>query len=107
MIDAGLPIVQCLDILGAQTDNKAFRKAIRSVKDDVEAGSTLRRRAAQAPEVFDDLYTNMVAAGEVGGILDTILHRLARYMEKAVELKSKIKGAMIYPACIVTRRRRS
>jgi type IV pilus assembly protein PilC len=101
MIDAGLPIVQCLQILGAQTDSAAFRKVITAVKDDVESGTTLAEAIRKHPKVFSDLYTSMVQAGEVGGILDTILVRLANYLEKAVKLKSKIKGAMIYPACIV------
>ena len=101
MIDAGLPLVQCLDILGSQTDNKAFRGVIREVKEEVEAGATFASALKKHPKVFSDLYANMVAAGEVGGILDTILNRLAAYMEKIVKLKSKIKGAMIYPACII------
>jgi type IV pilus assembly protein PilC len=101
MIDAGLPLVQCLDILQAQTDNKHFRASIRDVKEQVEAGATFASALKRHPKVFSDLYCNMVAAGEVGGILDTILNRLAAYMEKIVKLKSKIKGAMIYPACII------
>jgi type IV pilus assembly protein PilC len=102
MIDAGLPIVQCLDILGAQTDNKKFRGIIRSLKDDVESGSTFTEALRKHPKVFDDLFTNMISAGEIGGILDTILQRLSVYMEKAMKLKAKIKGAMIYPATIIT-----
>jgi type IV pilus assembly protein PilC len=101
MIDAGLPIVQCLQILAAQTDSKPFRKVITSVKDDVESGTTLAEAIGKHARVFSTLYTSMVQAGEVGGILDTILVRLANYLEKAVKLKSKIKGAMIYPASIV------
>ena len=101
MIDAGLPIVQCLQILAAQTDSKPFRKVITGVKDDVESGTTLAEAIRKHGKVFSDLYTSMVQAGEVGGILDTILVRLANYLEKAVKLKSKIKGAMIYPASIV------
>ncbi len=101
MIDAGLPLVQCLEILSAQSDNKAFAKAIRDVKEQVESGSTFAASLKRHPKIFTDLYSNMVAAGEVGGILDTILTRLAAYMEKIVKLKSKIKGAMIYPACII------
>jgi type IV pilus assembly protein PilC len=101
MIDAGLPLVQCLDILSQQSDNKMLRKTIRGVKEEVEAGSTFAAALKKHPKVFSDLYCNMVAAGEVGGILDTILNRLASYMEKIVRLKSKIKGAMIYPACII------
>jgi type IV pilus assembly protein PilC len=102
MIDAGLPIVQCLDVLGTQSPNKKLRAVIRQVKDEVEAGSTFTDALRKHPKLFDDLYVNMVAAGEVAGILDTILHRLAGYTEKAMKLKSKIKGAMIYPATIVT-----
>jgi type IV pilus assembly protein PilC len=102
MIDAGLLLVQCLEILAAQTDNKVFAKAIRDVKEQVEAGSTFAASLKRHPKVFSDLYANMVAAGEVGGILDTILNRLASYMEKIVKLKAKIKGAMIYPACIIS-----
>ena len=101
MIDAGLPIVQCLDILAAQSDNRHFRGVIRNIKENVEAGSTFAAALKKHPKVFNDLYSNMVAAGEVGGILDAILTRLAAYMEKIVKLKSKIKGAMIYPACII------
>jgi type IV pilus assembly protein PilC len=102
MIDAGLPIVQCLDILGQQSDNKKFRKVITQVKEEVESGSTFTDALRKHGKLFDDLYVNMVAAGEVGGILDTILHRLALYMEKAMKLIAKIKGAMIYPVTIVT-----
>ncbi len=101
MIDAGLPIVQCLQILAQQTDSKPFRKVISGVKDDVESGTTLAEAIRKQGKVFSDLYTSMVQAGEVGGILDTILVRLANYLEKAAKLKSKIKGAMIYPSCIV------
>jgi type IV pilus assembly protein PilC len=101
MIDAGLPIVQCLAILAAQTDSKPLRRAIGTVKDDVESGTTLAEAMGKHGKIFTDLYTCMVQAGEVGGILDTILIRLATYLEKAVKLKSKIKGAMIYPSCIV------
>jgi type IV pilus assembly protein PilC len=101
MIDAGLPILQCLQILGAQTDSKPFRKIINAVKDDVESGATLAESMAKHPDAFTDLYTSLVRAGEIGGILDTILVRLSTYLEKAARLKSKIKGAMIYPACIV------
>jgi type IV pilus assembly protein PilC len=102
MIDAGLPIVQCLDVLRTQSPNKKLRGVITQVKDEVEAGSTFTDALRKHPKHFDDLYVNMVAAGEVAGILDTILHRLAGYTEKAMKLKSKIKGAMIYPATIVT-----
>jgi type IV pilus assembly protein PilC len=102
MIDAGLPIVQALDVLAEQSTNKTFAKAIKRIKQDVEGGETFTTSLAKHPKIFDDLYTNMVSAGEIGGILDTILARLAGYMEKAVKLKAKIKGAMIYPASIVT-----
>jgi len=102
MIDAGLPIVQCLDILAAQTDNKKFRGIIRQLKDDVESGSTFTEALKKHPKIFDDLFVNMISAGEIGGILDNILQRLSQYMEKAMKLKAKIKGAMIYPATIIT-----
>jgi type IV pilus assembly protein PilC len=102
MIDAGLPIVQCLDVLAAQSPSKKLRGIVRQLKEEVEAGSTFTDALRKHPKLFDDLFVNMVAAGEVGGILDSILHRLAGYMEKAMRLKSKIKGAMIYPATIVT-----
>ncbi|MCK6555990.1 type II secretion system F family protein [Candidatus Binatia bacterium] len=102
MIDAGLPIVQCLDVLAQQSPNKKLRNVIRELKEQVEAGSTFTDALRKHPKLFDDLYVNMCAAGEVGGILDNILNRLASYMEKAMKLKSKIKGAMIYPATIIT-----
>ncbi len=101
MIDAGLPIMQCLQTLADQTDSKPFRKIILQMKDDVEAGGTLADACRKHPKVFSDLYTSMVQAGEVAGILDTILVRLANYLEKSAKLKSKIKGALIYPSCIV------
>ncbi|MET0152285.1 MAG: type II secretion system F family protein [Candidatus Binatia bacterium] len=102
MIDAGLPIVQCLDILQAQATVKPMRRAIQQIKDDVEAGASFNEALRKHPKLFDELYINMVAAGEVGGILDNIMNRLAVYMEKAARLRAKIKGAMIYPASIVT-----
>jgi type IV pilus assembly protein PilC len=102
MIDAGLPIVQCLDILQAQATVKPLRRAIQQIKDDVEAGASFNEALRKHPKLFDELYINMVAAGEVGGILDNIMNRLAIYMEKAARLRAKIKGAMIYPASIVT-----
>lgn len=102
MIDAGLPIVQSLDVLAQQSPNKKLRKVIRELKEQVEAGSTFTDALRKHPKLFDDLYVNMCAAGEVGGILDNILNRLAGYMEKAMKLMSKIKGAMIYPATIIT-----
>jgi type IV pilus assembly protein PilC len=101
MIDAGLPIVQSLDILSQQTDNKAFRDALRTIKQDVEGGLTLAECLRKYPKAFDDLYVNMVAAGEAGGVLTTILNRIAIFMEKSAKLKKKVKGAMIYPATII------
>ncbi len=102
MIDAGLPLVQCLDILSSQTENKIFAKVIAAVKQDVEGGSTYADALRKHPNIFSDLYVNMVEAGEVGGILDTILNRLAGYIEKAMKLKKKVKGAMVYPATVVS-----
>jgi len=102
MIDAGMPLVQILDILSTQSENKAFRKQIRDVKESVEAGSTLSDALRLYPKTWDDLYTNMVQAGEIGGILDTILQRLSLYMEKMMSLKRKIKSAMIYPITIIS-----
>jgi type IV pilus assembly protein PilC len=102
MIDAGMPLVQILDILASQSDNKTFARQVREVKESVEAGSTLSDALRKFPKTFDDLYVNMVQAGEIGGILDTILGRLSIYMEKMMSLKRKIKGAMIYPATIIS-----
>ncbi len=101
MIDAGLPLVQCLEILGSQQANVHFQKVIMAVKNDVESGSTLADALGKHPKVFDDLYVNLVAAGEVGGILDTILNRLATYMEKNLKLIRQVKGAMIYPSVVM------
>jgi type IV pilus assembly protein PilC len=101
MIDAGLPLVQCLDILGTQSENKTFKKIILETKADVESGATFSDALRKHPMAFDRLYVNLVAAGEVGGILDTILNRLAAYMEKAEALKRKVKSAMVYPASVV------
>ncbi|HEY6096959.1 MAG TPA: type II secretion system F family protein [Candidatus Deferrimicrobium sp.] len=101
MIDAGLPLVQCLDILGNQQPNAAFKTVIMKVKEDVESGSTFADALGKHPKVFDNLYVNLVAAGEVGGILDTILARLAAYIEKALKLSKQIKGAMVYPSTIL------
>ena len=101
MIDAGLPLVQCLDILGKQQDNKTFKQILLKVKEDVESGSTFADALKKHPKAFGELYVNLVAAGEVGGILDTILNRLAVYIEKALKLKKKVKSAMTYPATIV------
>lgn len=97
MIDAGLPIIQCLDILHNQQNNATFKKILRQIKESVEGGSTLAEALKKFPRQFDDLFVNMVAAGEAGGILDAILRRLASYMEKAARLKAKVKGAMTYP----------
>ncbi len=102
MIDAGLPIIQCLEILRDQTTNKAFRKILRRVKDDVEAGATFSDALKKHPKVFDELFVNLVAAGEAGGILDVTLARLAAYLEKVAALKKKVKGAMTYPAIVVS-----
>ena len=102
MIDAGLPLVQALDILSKQTENKALARVINEVKTDVESGATYADALKKHPKMFSDLYANMVAAGEAGGILDTILNRLAQYIEKAMKLKRKIRGAMIYPAVIIS-----
>jgi type IV pilus assembly protein PilC len=101
MIDAGLPLVQCLDILAAQTPNKVFARILSQVKGQVEQGSTFSDALRKHPRVFDDLYVNLVAAGEVGGILDTILNRLAVYIEKAVKLRGQIKSALFYPVGIM------
>jgi len=101
MIDAGLPLVQCLDILGTQTENKALSKVVVQVRSDVESGATFAEALKKHPKAFDNLYVNMVAAGEAGGILDTILQRLAVYMEKFAKIKRQIKSAMIYPAVIL------
>jgi len=101
MIDAGLPLVQCLEILAQQTENKTLAKVINETRMEVEAGATYADALRKHPKVFDDLYVNMVAAGEAGGILDVIQQRLAKHMEKSIRLKKKIKGAMIYPASIV------
>lgn len=101
MIDAGLPIVQALDLLAQQTENKIFSGVIATLKHDVESGLAFAESLAKHPTVFDELYTNMVSAGELGGMLDTILVRLAAYMEKAVKLRAKIKSAMIYPISVI------
>jgi type IV pilus assembly protein PilC len=102
MIDAGLPLVQCLEILAANQENQAFQKTLTGVRTTVEGGSTLANAMRQYPNVFDDLTTNMIEAGETGGILDIILQRLAIYVEKAVRLKSAVKSALIYPVAVVT-----
>src|SRR5260370_17603295 len=102
MIDAGLPLVQCLEILAANQENQAFQKCLTAVRTTVEGGSTLSNAMRQHPKIFDDLTTNMIEAGETGGILDTILQRLAAYVEKNVKLKSAIKSTLIYPASLIT-----
>jgi type IV pilus assembly protein PilC len=101
MIDAGLPLVQCLDILGSQEEDKNFSAVILATRSDVESGASLADAMKKHPKAFDALFTNMVAAGEAGGILDTILKRLATYIEKAVKLKSQVKSAMVYPVAVI------
>ena len=101
MYNAGIPIVQSLDIMSKQTENKSFREVIGQVKSDVESGVTLADAMKKHPRAFDDLYVNLVAAGEAGGVLDAVLQRLAVYIEKAMKLKRKVKGAMIYPAIVM------
>ncbi|MFH1350940.1 MAG: type II secretion system F family protein [Pseudomonadota bacterium] len=101
MIDAGLPLVQGLTILSDQAENKSFKNVLKGINKDVESGSTLAEAMKKHPKVFDDLFVNLIAAGEVGGILDTILRRLSTYIEKAQKLRSKIKGAMTYPLVVV------
>ncbi|MCD4749760.1 MAG: type II secretion system F family protein [Thermoanaerobaculales bacterium] len=101
MIDAGLPLVQCLEILGQQQENKAFQKVLLQIRQDVESGSSLAEAMRKHPQAFDNLYVNMVGAGEAGGILDTILQRLAAYIEKAVKLNSQVRSALVYPAAVI------
>ncbi len=101
MIDAGLPLVQCLDILGTQEEDKNFGAVILATRSDVEAGMSLADAMKRYPKVFDPLFTNMIAAGEAGGILDTILKRLSTYIEKAVKLQAQVKSAMVYPVAII------
>src|SRR5207249_536087 len=101
MIDAGLPLVQCLDILGNQEEDKNFAEVILQTRSAVEGGAALADAMRRFPNSFDNLYTNMIAAGEAGGILDTILKRLAVYIEKAVKLKGQVKGAMVYPVAVI------
>jgi type IV pilus assembly protein PilC len=101
MIDAGLPLVQCLEILAANQENQLFQATLTQVRQTVEGGATLANALRQHPKVFDDLSTNMIEAGETGGILDTILQRLATYVEKAVKLKAAFKSAMIYPSAVI------
>lgn len=101
MIDAGLPLVQCLEILAGQQQNKVFQAVLNAVRSDVESGATLADALRKHPKIFDDLYSNMVAAGEAGGILDTILQRLSVYIEKIVKLKAAVRGALIYPIAVL------
>jgi type IV pilus assembly protein PilC len=102
MIDAGLPLVQCLEILAANQENPAFQKCLNGVRGRVESGSTLANAMREYPKVFDDLSTNMIEAGETGGILDTILQRISSYVEKAVKLRSAVKSAWIYPVSVIS-----
>src|SRR5512135_523908 len=102
MIDAGLPLVQCLEILAANQENPTFQKTLTGVRTTVEGGATLANAMRQYPKVFDDLTTNMMDAGETGGILDIILQRLATYVEKAVKLRAAVKSALIYPVAVVS-----
>src|ERR1043166_1760895 len=102
MIDAGLPLVQCIEILGGQQENKNFKRALIAIRQDVESGSSLADAMRKHPKIFNDLFTNMVAAGEAGGILDTILQRLSQYIEKSVKLNSQVKSAMIYPVAVIS-----
>lgn len=101
MIDAGLPIVQCLEIMIGQQENPAFKDVLKEVKEDVETGATLADAMRKHPKAFDELFVNLIAAGEVGGILDTILLRLATYLEKIMKLKAKVKGALMYPSIVM------
>lgn len=102
MIDAGLPLVQCLEILASQQDNPTFKKVLFEVKADVEGGSTFAEALSKHPKCFDELFVSLIEAGEIGGILDTILNRLAIFLEKSIKLKRQIKGALIYPAAIIS-----
>ncbi|MGP8155147.1 MAG: type II secretion system F family protein [Smithella sp.] len=101
MINAGLPLIQCLDLLAQQEQDKSFSKIIRSIKEDIEGGTSLTNALKKYPKIFDELFVNLIAAGEAGGILDVILERLSNYMEKAMKLKSRVKGAMTYPAAVL------
>ncbi|ABC76159.1 type II secretion system F family protein [Syntrophus aciditrophicus] len=101
MINSGLPLIQCLDLLAQQETNKTFAKAITAIKEDIEGGSSLTDALKKYPEIFDELFVNLIAAGESGGILDVILGRLSTYMEKAMKLKRKVKGALTYPISVL------
>src|SRR4029079_18384325 len=96
-----LPLVQCLEILGNQQENRVFQKCLYEIRQDVESGSTLDEALRQQPKAFDDLYCNMVAAGEAGGILDTILQRLSVYIEKIVKLRASVRSALVYPVAVI------
>ena len=101
MINAGLPLIQCLDLLSQQEQDKSFSKIIRSIKEDIEGGTSLTNTLKKYPKIFDELFVNLIAAGEAGGILDVILERLSNYMEKAMKLKARVKGAMTYPVAVM------
>jgi type IV pilus assembly protein PilC len=101
MINAGLPLIQCLDLLAQQEENKVFAKILRAIKEDIEGGTSLTDALKKYPNVFDDLFVNLIAAGEAGGMLDIILGRLSDYLEKAMKLKKRVKGAMTYPAAVL------
>jgi type IV pilus assembly protein PilC len=101
MINAGLPLIQCLDLLAQQEQNKTFSKIIKSIKEDIEGGNSLTNALKKYPKIFDELFVNLIAAGEAGGILDVILERLSNYMEKAMKLKARVKGALTYPAAVL------
>jgi len=101
MINAGLPLIQCLDLLAQQEENKVFAKILRAIKEDIEGGTSLTDALKKYPKVFDDLFVNLIAAGEAGGMLDIILGRLSDYLEKAMKLKKRVKGAMTYPAAVL------
>ncbi|MFN7972262.1 MAG: type II secretion system F family protein [Acidobacteriota bacterium] len=102
MIDAGLPLTQCLELLGTGQQNRAFQRVLHDVRRDLETGSGLAESMARHPRVFDPLYTNMIAAGEAGGILDVILQRLAVHIEKAVKLRRAVRTALIYPVAVIS-----
>jgi type IV pilus assembly protein PilC len=101
MINAGLPLIQCLDLLAQQEQNKTFSNIIKAIKEDIEGGNSLTNALKKYPDLFDELFVNLIAAGEAGGILDVILERLSNYLEKAMKLKGKVKGAMTYPAAVL------
>ena len=101
MINAGLPLIQCLDLLAQQEENKIFAKIIRAIKEDIEGGTSLTDALKKYPKVFDDLFVNLIAAGEAGGMLDIILGRLSNYLEKTMKLKKRVKSAMTYPTAVL------